>query len=226
MNTNNHVSNIFYAIGTKPVFTVDIHLRLRSTLHSQHLSKIGLWYDGKTTWVGEEGWIVNAAFSSTNTVIVSQAYHKGLNIKLTIRDESLQEELGVKRMISMKNEGHSDSSVKLLAQQITYTQEGLSFYSPAEKALIHYSDEKYSLFSIQMPKAQSIQYGVGLVNQIWNEPLGKLFFAPFSATKTESLMVCTCLLRANETINASLVQMSSENMVHLKRSNYLAQQSV
>ncbi|MFS0786323.1 hypothetical protein ABC345_08125 [Shouchella sp. 1P09AA] len=226
MQTSKHISNIFYSIGTKPIFTVDIHLRLRTTLHSQHLSKIGLWYDGKTTWVGDEGWIVNAAFSRTNEVIVSQAYHRGLNLKITIRDESLQSELGVKRSITIKNESHQSRDFKLLSQQVTCTQDGLSFYSPAERALIHYSDEKYSLFSIQMSKAQSIHYGVGAMNQIWNDPLGKLFFSPFSATKTESVIVCTCSLPANETIGASIVQMSSDNMGHLKRSNHLLQQSV
>ncbi|WP_054712097.1 hypothetical protein [Bacillus sp. JCM 19041] len=204
----------------KTSFFVDIHARLRTIENPEALTKIGFWHEGATSWIGDSSWKVNAAFSKTASSVISQAYHKQWNLNMTILDRQTEDQLGSVRHITLKNESDHSRHIKLLLHQMPIAQrEGVVFYSPQEKALIHHSQDSYSLFSVQMPCAQHIQHGAGPLKQNWSDQEGKLFFAPFSATSMESVIAASVTIEPRETYKARASLLTAESLSYLKHSH-------
>lgn len=220
MQISQLITNELNSNYSDPSFFVDIHMRLRTLEHPSNLSKIGLWHEGVTSWIGDPYWIVNAAFSKTASTVISQAYHKLWNVKLTIHDAQTEDQLGFIRTITLKNESSISRPIKLLLHQVSLsTEEGVVFYSPFEKALIHHTQELFSLHSVSMPLAYHIQHGAGDMKRNWNDQEGKLFFSPFSATSVESVIACSCTLEPNRVYKAQAWQLIGKQLSVLKQAN-------
>lgn len=201
-------------------FYVDIHTRLRTIENPETLTKIGFWHEGATSWVGDSAWTVNAAFSKTASSVMSQAYHKQWNLNMSVLDRQTDDSLGSVRLITLKNESDHPRHIKLLLHQMPIAQrEGVVFYSPQEKALIHHSQNSYSLFSVQMPCAQYIQHGAGPLMQNWNDQEGKLFFAPFSATSMESVIAASVTIEPRQTYKVRASLLTADSLPYLKHSH-------
>lgn len=195
-------------------------MRLRTLDHPANLSKIGLWHEGVTSWIGDPYWIVNAAFSKTASTVISQAYHKLWNIKMTIHDKQTEDRLGFIRNITLKNESSMVRPIKLIVHQVSLSNEkGVVFYSPNEKSLIHHTQDMFSLHSVSMPLAYHIQHGAGDMKRNWNDHEGKLFFSPFSATSVESVIACSSTLEPNLVYKAQAWQLVGKHLSELKLAN-------
>ncbi|BAD64255.1 MULTISPECIES: hypothetical protein [Shouchella] len=206
--------------ATKASFYVDIHARLKLCEGQQALSRIGLWQDGKTSWVGDGDWSVQAAFSKTALSIMSQAFHKVWNILVTIIDRESPDRLGCLREVRIENQGSDTKQVKLLFHHLPLMQsQGIAFYSPQDKALIHHAENQFSLFSLTMRDAAFIQPGAGSLKKNWNSQEGKLFFSPFSATSLESVLAASCVLSSQASVKGHAWMLSSQSLEALKQSH-------
>ncbi|WP_059102545.1 hypothetical protein [Shouchella shacheensis] len=227
MKMNPGLSNrLSEKLTTSSSLSVDIDARLRlKTNGSSPPVQLGVWQKGGASWVGDSSWVVSPAFSETPTAVVSQAYHKEWDLLLTSFDRKDATGLGFVRELSIKNQSREEKRIKLLMhQQNPQFYEGVTFYAPAERALIHHLEESFALFSVHMPTTTHLQYGAGSLEKNWCAEEGRLFFAPFSAQTIESMVTASFTLAPEQEAKGHAWMLAGEQLTSVQEAHsYLSE---
>ncbi|SDC33199.1 hypothetical protein [Shouchella lonarensis] len=191
--------NFSEASDHENAYDIAIHDALKTTASLSPVGRLGIWYEGEISWVGDAAWAIDRAFSVNDTSVVSHAYHKQWNVSLTVFDRTAPQKLGCVREVMFKNESTAVMKVKLMMHHLPQRDSsGMTFYAPEEQALVHHYDDICSLFALHMPKATYIQHVAGSMDKHWCGNEGRLSFSPFSSDSAESVVSATLSIAPEE----------------------------
>ncbi|MCA0986042.1 glycoside hydrolase family 15 protein [Guptibacillus algicola] len=131
-----------------------------------HANRIGVWVDGKFSWLHSSEWEINPNYDEDTLVTYSTAYHPHLGLKLIFEEGVHQREMLMIRKITIQNLEEKNKEVRLFFHQdlnIYETEVGdTAYYCPDTKSIIHYKRYRYFLFNGEVDGAGIEQYTTGV----------------------------------------------------------------
>jgi GH15 family glucan-1,4-alpha-glucosidase len=162
-------------------------------------SQIGIWVNGKFSWLHSSEWKYRTNLFSHSSFISSEGINEELGIKVKVEEILHPNRLLFMRQIYVSNEGVEKKKVRLFFyQNVTDGQEeeqDTAFFSPKERVMLHHKKDwcwlfngcfndfgvqQYSAFSSSKVK-KSAQHGIDVQS-------GNLFFNPIAKGNVTSVI--------------------------------------
>jgi GH15 family glucan-1,4-alpha-glucosidase len=138
LNENGLVHDFYY-----PYVGLDNLTTARSNDH-----KIGVWVDGKFSWVGSDDWIITTNFETNALVSIIQMHNKDLQVSLLLQDFVDHEYNVFCRKITITNESDSPRDIRVFMHQVfEISRRGradTALFVPEENYILDYKG-RYSL---------------------------------------------------------------------------------
>lgn len=121
--------------------------------------RIGIWIDGRFSWVGPE-WDIRLDYQGDTLVTHIEAMHQNLDVELTIHDAVDFDANVLVRRLHVKNLSAWEREVRLFFTQnfILYGANvgDTAYYDPSDRSLIHYKKERYFLICGATPRGSGV----------------------------------------------------------------------
>jgi oligosaccharide amylase len=131
-----------------------------------HANRIGVWVDGKFSWLHSSEWEIQPNYDQDTLVTYSTAVHPHLGIKLVFEEGVHQREMLMIRKITIVNLENQSRDVRLFFHQdlnIYETEVGdTAYFCPDTKSVIHYKRYRYFLFNGELDGEGIEQYTTGV----------------------------------------------------------------
>ncbi|GIP41432.1 glucan 1,3-alpha-glucosidase [Paenibacillus sp. J31TS4] len=113
--------------------------------------RIGVWADGRFSWLEEEGWTFRLGYAEDSLVTQVTAVHAELGLTLEINDGVHQRDPVFLRKVTVHNHWDCEREIRLFFNQdlcINETEVGdTAVYYPANHSVFHYKKDRYFLFN-------------------------------------------------------------------------------
>lgn len=166
--------------------------------------RIGVYVDGQTVWLDDEGWRVTVGGEEHTCVGSLFAEHAGLGVTIASRDTVHNEHDVFLRNFTVTNTGDEKREIKLfLAQQfrIYESRRGdTGYYDPRVGAIVHYKGETTLLVNAMTDGQQFSEYNIGIFGiegkeGTWLDAIdGHLEGNPIEHGSTDSVLALTMTL--------------------------------
>jgi len=117
----------------------------------QHIHRIGIFENGRFTWLYDENWNHEMHYLEDTLVTDSDAVNQKWRLSFHFNDFVYPTENALIRKITIKNDADYDRNLKLFFGQDIHLygdkQQDTAFYEPDLKAMIHYRKRRYFLIS-------------------------------------------------------------------------------
>jgi len=142
--------------------------------HSNHLSgasgsyvhRIGVWVDGKCTWLSDESWNIETNYTEYSGTTDIKAENKSIGVSLALCDAVHNEKNIFIRKITVTNDSEDERMIKIFFGQefrISESSRGdTAFYDPRVNAIIHYKGHNAFLAYASLEDSAFTEYSVGL----------------------------------------------------------------
>jgi GH15 family glucan-1,4-alpha-glucosidase len=128
-------------------------------------NQIGLWVDGVFTWLGDGQWERKLAYRPGSLVTDSMAVHRGLGIKLSLRDAVYHRKNILLRHLRLTNLREQPREVRVLVTfdyDIDGTDVGdTAFWDPTQGVICHYKRNRWFLMGGRGPNGGIWQFATG-----------------------------------------------------------------
>ncbi|MDF2679008.1 MAG: glycoside hydrolase family 15 [Brevibacillus sp.] len=131
-----------------------------------HFSKLGVWIQGRFSWLDEDGWKRTLGYSKESLVTDVHAHHEGLGLSLRISDGVHQRDPIYLKKIRVRNLTGEAREVRLFFNHdlsINETEVGdTAVYDPMLRTVYHYKRNVYIMVNGKTPEGGIDQYSVGI----------------------------------------------------------------
>lgn len=221
LNENGLVHDFYY-----PYVGLDNLTTARSNDH-----KIGVWVDGKFSWVGSDNWIITINFETNALVSIVQMHNKDLRISLLLQDFVDHEFNMFCRKMTITNEADSPRDIRIFMHQVfEISRRGrgdTALFVPEENYILDYKG-RYSLLIYGQSTEGTIfdqfaigNYGIeGKEGTYKDAEDGELSGSPVEHGGVDSVLRFPCSLGANASMGldywiiAADSQYSAEQIHH------------
>ena len=142
------------------------HVGQEDHVRGHYIHRIGVWVDGRFSWIGEDAqWEI--AITSAEDALEGHvlARHPGLSVSLSFTDAVYNERPIFLRRIEVKNEGSEARGITIyFAHQfeIGKTHGGeTAYFDPDQHAIVHYKGKRVFLIGGTLDGAPFAQYATG-----------------------------------------------------------------
>lgn len=115
----------------------------------KHKHRIGIFVDGKFSWLYDDGWEHKINYFMETLVSNSLAKNEASQLELQFNDFVYPSEDAFIRKIVIKNKADYDREIRLFFSQDFHLygdkQQDTTFYEPESKAVVHYRKRRYFL---------------------------------------------------------------------------------
>ncbi len=115
----------------------------------KHKHRIGVFVDGKFSWLCDEGWEHKTSYFTETLVSNSSAKNENLQLEIQFNDFVYPLKDAFIRKIVIKNHADYDREIKMFFSQDFHLygdkQQDTTFYEPESKSVIHYRKKRYFL---------------------------------------------------------------------------------
>ncbi|PYI57525.1 glycoside hydrolase family 15 protein [Paenibacillus flagellatus] len=131
-----------------------------------YVCRIGVWADGAFTWLGDDGWTIEAGYVADSLVTQVRAVHEALGLTLDINDGVHQRDNIYLKRIRVSNRMAAEREVRLFFTQdfaINETEVGdtAAFY-PHNRTVFHYKKNRYFMANGSAGGEGIVQYSMGV----------------------------------------------------------------
>lgn len=131
-----------------------------------HFSKLGVWVQGRFSWLDEDGWKRTLGYSKESLVTDVHTQHEGLGLSLRISDGVHQRDPIYLKKIRVRNLTSEAREVRLFFNHdlsINETEVGdTAVYDPMLRTVYHYKRNVYIMVNGKTPEGGIDQYSVGI----------------------------------------------------------------
>ncbi|MED4585940.1 glycoside hydrolase family 15 protein [Brevibacillus choshinensis] len=131
-----------------------------------HFSKLGVWVQGRYSWLDEDGWTRTLGYSKESLVTDVHAQHEGLGLSVRISDGVHQRDPIYLKKIRVRNLTSEAREVRLFFNHdlsINETEVGdTAVYDPMLHTVYHYKRNVYIMVNGKTPEGGIDQYSVGI----------------------------------------------------------------
>ncbi|KQL44174.1 glycoside hydrolase family 15 [Brevibacillus choshinensis] len=131
-----------------------------------HFSKLGVWVQGRYSWLDEDGWKRTLGYSKESLVTDVHAQHEGLGLSVRISDGVHQRDPIYLKKIRVRNLTSEAREVRLFFNHdlsINETEVGdTAVYDPMLRTVYHYKRNVYIMVNGKTPEGGIDQYSVGI----------------------------------------------------------------
>ena len=128
--------------------------------------RIGIWVDGKFTWLSDESWKIKIDYEEETLVSHIEAVNQELGIELFFNDVVYNEQNIFIRHITIKNKSNNAREFRVFFNQQFQIRElshgNTAYYEPDTEAVIHYRGRRVFLVSGKCNGRTFDHYSVGL----------------------------------------------------------------
>lgn len=144
------------------------YVGLENQVGSHHVHKIGVWTDGKFSWIDDGSWEIKIDYAYETLVSQIEAVNHNLKIKLEFADTVYNETDIFIREVTVYNLGDEKRLIKLFFHQkfeIYASQSGdTAYYDPAKHVIIHYKGRRVFLINAATDLESFDDYSIGNFN--------------------------------------------------------------
>lgn len=144
------------------------YVGLENQVGSHHVHKIGVFVDGKFSWIDEGGWEIKIDYAFETLVSQIEAINYNLKIKLEFTDAVYNETDIFLREVTVYNLGDQKRLIKLFFHQrfeIYGSRSGdTAYYDPAKHVIIHYKGRRVFLINMATDLESFDDYSIGNFN--------------------------------------------------------------
>lgn len=132
---------------------------------SHHVHKIGIWTDGKFSWIDDGSWEIKINYRLETLVSQIEAINHNLKIKLEFTDAVYNETDIFVREITVYNLGDRPRLIKLFFHQKFEIYESYrgdtAYYDPEKHVIIHYKGRRVFLINVASDFESFDDYSIG-----------------------------------------------------------------
>ena len=129
-------------------------------------NRLGIWVDGKFSWVSEDGWERSLGYKEDALVTKVEAHHPALKVRLFINDAVHRRENIYLKKVLVHNLSDAEREVRVFFGQdfsIDETEVGDTvFYDAYHRVLCHYKRNRYFLVNGFSGKGRFDQFATGI----------------------------------------------------------------
>jgi GH15 family glucan-1,4-alpha-glucosidase len=133
---------------------------------SGHRARLGVWVDGRFSWLSEDGWERTLQYEPETLVTDAVAVNHELGLTLSLNDAVLHREDILLRRFRFHNHRKEARELRLFLCHDFYIAEtdigDTAFYNPFLDAVIHYKRDNYFLLAARSAEGGIFQYAVGV----------------------------------------------------------------
>ncbi|MFD2610964.1 glycoside hydrolase family 15 protein [Paenibacillus gansuensis] len=194
---------------------------------SGYKCRVGLWVDGRFSWLSDAGWQFKLAYAEESLVTEVSAVHEELGISLLMNDGVHQRDSIYLKRISIRNNAGNAREVRLFFNQdlvINETEVGdTSCYYPDNNTIFHYKKDKYFMFNGLTPGSGIYQYTTGVkrfhnAEGTWKDAEdGHLMGNPIAQGSVDSTLSLRLVLGAGEEQDAYYWMTAGRSLEEVKK---------
>jgi GH15 family glucan-1,4-alpha-glucosidase len=131
-----------------------------------HFSKMGVWVQGRFSWLDEDGWVRKLGYRKESLVTDVHARHQQLGLRLHIADGVHQRDTIYLKRVRVRNEWSETREVRVFFNHdlsLNETEVGdTAVYDPLLHTVYHYKRNIYVMVNGKTPEGGLFQYSVGI----------------------------------------------------------------
>lgn len=128
------------------------YVGLENQVGGHHVHKIGVWVDGKFSWIDDRSWEIKIGYEAETLVGQTEAINHNLKIKLEFSDAVYNETDIFVREVTVYNLGEKPRLIKIFFHQkfeIYESHRGdTAYYDPIKHVIIHYKGRRVFLINV------------------------------------------------------------------------------
>ena len=144
------------------------YVGLENQVGGHHIHKIGIWAEGKFSWIDDGSWEIKIDYSFETLVSQIEAINHNLKIKLEFADAVYNETDIFIRQITVYNLGDEQRLIKLFFHQKFEIYESYrgdtAYYDPVKHVIIHYKGRRAFLINMVSDFDSFDDYSIGNFN--------------------------------------------------------------
>lgn len=142
------------------------HVGLENHMGGDTSHRMGVWIDGRLSWVGDDGWDVSVDAAEDALAGVIKARHASFAVELETTDVMYNEKNIFVRKVVFKNTGSSNRTMRIFFYQgftLYGTRTGdTAYFDPLRNVIIHYKGRRVFLINARIGGRGFDDYGIGL----------------------------------------------------------------
>jgi len=180
-----------------------------------HFSKLGVWVQGRFSWVDEDGWNRKLGYGRESLVTDVHAHHEHLGLSLHIADGVHQRDPIYLKKVRVHNHSSEAREVRLFFNHdfsLNETEVGdTAVYDPILQTVYHYKRNVYIMINGKTPEGGIDQFSTGIkrfnyAEGTWRDAEdGLLSGNPIAQGSVDSTVSFRLMLRPLEEKNAILL---------------------
>ena len=141
------------------------YVGLENHVGGHYAHRIGVWVDGRFSWLDDGSWQIDITCDDTNTGN-TRAVSSALGIEITIVDVLQNEKNVFLRKFYILNRSDKDREIRLFFNQqfeIYHSEKGdTAFFDPETNTMIHYEGKRVFLINARHGKKKFDDYTAGI----------------------------------------------------------------